>query len=138
MRRNHTYDIRYDTGDELRLIDEKLLRLPPAKGDSAAILEVGMVFFIATLPITFYISLTATSEFTRACVFVGILIVGVTMLIVRVELLINYASHFKYAGLCNIFRLTAVYLAPTILMIIAGAPNTVSKVCKHSDHVCIF
>jgi hypothetical protein len=132
VRHNHTYDIRYDTGDELRLIGEKLLRLPPAKGDSAAILEVGMVFFITTLPVSFYVALNATTEFTQACVFAGILVVGVIMLIVRVELLINYEHHFKFAGLCNIFRLTAVYLAPTILMIIAGAPNTVSSLI-HAD-----
>ena len=28
--------IRYDAGDELRLVDEKLIRLPPRKGDYAA------------------------------------------------------------------------------------------------------
>jgi hypothetical protein len=125
VRRNHTYDIQYDTGDELRLVNEKNLRLPPAKGDTAAIIEVGMVFYITTLPILLYIAIYSNVQYTRACISIGALIVAVVIFCVRVELLVNFVYHFKFAGVANIARLSLVYLAPVVIMMAAGSPDLV-------------
>ncbi len=126
VRRNHTYDIRYDGGDELRLVSEKLLRLPPAKGDFAYKVELGMVAIIASLPLMLMNAITQDTTAGQAGVFSVVLAVAVLLLLLRIELLINYARLFKFSGLYVILKLSLVYLVPIVLLIVAASPQLVT------------
>ena len=127
VRRNHTYDIEYDAGDQLRLISEKLLRLPPAKGDFAYKVEIGMVIVITTFPLTLLNAINQKTDAGRANVFVMVLVVAIVLLLLRVELLINYARLFKYSGFSIILSLSMVYLIPIVFLVVASSPLVVEQ-----------
>ena len=127
VRRNHTYDIRYDAGDELRLVSEKLLRLPPGKGDFAYKVELGVVVIIATLPLMLLYAFSQQTTAGQAGVFNVILAVAVLWLLLRLELLLNYARLFRFSGLYVILKLSTVYLVPIVLLVVASSPMLVTR-----------
>mmetsp|Transcript_27501 Transcript_27501/g.26315 ORF Transcript_27501/g.26315 Transcript_27501/m.26315 type:complete len:831 (+) Transcript_27501:56-2548(+) len=127
VRRNHTYDIRYDLGDELRLVDEHKLRLPPAKGNYAFRVELGMVIVVFISPIFLIISMrSALGSPQEGLTFLGIFIVGVLLLILRIGLFISYVRRFSFGGIIAIAKLSCMYIVPIIILLVACSPVTYS------------
>jgi len=113
-------------GDELRLVAEKNLRLPPAKGAFAYKVEMGMVVIVLTWPLAVLTVVNARTTATRSNAFIVVLLVAVALFVLRLELLFNYARLFKYSGFVVILKLSTVYLVPIVLLIVATSPTVVT------------
>jgi hypothetical protein len=117
VRKNHTYDIKYDPGDELRFVPETALRLPPEKRKFAYRVEMCVVSLVFTVPL----GLIAAYAIDPGLIFFGPAIMGVFLLLLRINIFFkNFYSHFS-AGCCIIFRLSLFYTLPIIFLIIASA-----------------
>jgi hypothetical protein len=128
VRRNRTYDIRYDRGDELRLVEESSLRLPPHKTNDVMQMELGACVIVITFPLFMLLTLQDTSSATssQGCpLFVGVLIVAVLLLALRMLRLCMYFHQYYDAGFLMVLRLSALSILPLFLTIIASAPTIV-------------
>ncbi len=66
-RPSHIYDIRYDTGDELRMVEEHLLRLPSAKGLYAYRTELRFCFIVLFFPLAVAASIMLSTPGMVCC-----------------------------------------------------------------------
>lgn len=112
----HTYDIKYDPGDELRYVPEKAIRLPPNKGNYAYRVEMCMVFIAVTFPL----GVIAAYTVQPGLIFFGPLLVGLYLSAVRIGSIFKYFSDYYAAGFCMIFKLSMVFTIPVILMTISS------------------
>lgn len=115
-RPNHTYDIRYDPGDELRLVHESHLRMPPEKRKYAYQVEVMMVFIVMTFPL----AVIAGMAITKELIFFNTFIIGGYLCLERLSALVAYFRRFYFAGFWPIFKVTMFFTLPLILMTIAS------------------
>lgn len=115
-RPNHTYDIRFDPGDELRLVLEENLRLPPEKRYFAYLIEFMMVVLVLSFPL----GLAIGSLAIPAAVTLGPLLVALVLFTVRVYKTIRYMRIYHYAGICPIFRLALFFTLPLFLLLLAS------------------
>ena len=51
VKNHHTYDIRYDTGDELRYVAQDKIRMRPDKGNFSYRVELGIVVVYVFMPL---------------------------------------------------------------------------------------
>ncbi len=114
-RANHTYDLVYDPGDELRLVPESELRMMPEKRTYAYYVELVVVFLVISFPVGIIASQTIQSSLLTFCPMVGSLF----LLVVRIAKFLKYMRHFKFAGIIPILKLTLFYTFP--LMLLLGA-----------------
>ncbi len=114
---NHTYDIRYDPGDELRLVEEKELRLPPEKKAYAYIVEIIMCYLVITFPLSVIASQSITPALLTFFPFCG----AAFLTFLRISKLIKFSRDFKYAGIWPLLKLSMFYTIPLILMTLACA-----------------
>lgn len=114
---NHTYDIKYDPGDELRLVHEQHLRLPPEKRTFAYWAEISMVFLVIFFPI----GLLAAYAVAPGLVFVGPLLVSLFLLSLRIAGAVKNCRKHSNAGCCIVFRLFLLFSVPLILLLLASA-----------------
>ena len=124
-RSNHTYDIRYDPGDELRLVQENLLRLPPEKRDYAYKAEICIVFIVWFLPI----SIIAAFQVAPGLILFSTLIVGGLLFGIRMYNFVKYTMKFINAGCCVIFKQTMLFALPLLFLTLA------SGVCLVKDSI---
>ena len=115
-RKNHTYDLRYDPGDELRLVDESEIRLPPEKRAYAYIVELTMLLLWLSLPVGILASQAITSGMITFFPFCA----SGFLLFLRISKLVQYFTDFKYAGVWVIFKLSMFYTLPLIVMLLAS------------------
>ena len=116
-RKNHTYDLRYDPGDELRLVEEKELRLPPEKRSFAYIVEVLMVYLFISFPVGLIASQTITPGLLTFFPFCA----AGFLLFLRVSKFIQYFREYKFAGCWTVMKLSLFYTLPIFLMFISCA-----------------
>ena len=116
VRDTHTYEIKYDPGDELRYVPEKAIRLPPNKGNYAYRVEMCMVFIAVTFPL----GIIAAYIIEPGLVFFGPLLVGIVLTALRVGSIFKYFSDYYAAGFWMIFKLSMLFTVPVILMTISS------------------
>ena len=116
-RSNHTYDIRYDPGDELRLVHEGHLRMPPEKRKYAYQVELMMVLIVMTFPL----AVIAGMAITKELMFFNTFIIGGYLCLERLSALVGYFRRFYFAGFWPIFKVTMFFTLPLILMTVASA-----------------
>jgi hypothetical protein len=116
-RKNHTYDIRYDPGDELRLVEEKELRLPPEKRSYAYLVEMTMAFLVLSFPV----GILASQVITPALFTFFPFCASAFLLFQRITRYITYFRQYKYAGCVTVLKLSMFYSLPLIVMLFASA-----------------
>ena len=114
---NHSYDITYDSGEELRYVLERHLRLPPEKGASAYVVEVILLFFIILQPVFLY---AAVSSETPGIFGTGFLLIGLVLFVYKIGMFVIRLGQQIEAGCCQIFKIHFFFMLPFLLMIIAG------------------
>jgi len=117
VRETHTYDIKYDPGDELRYVPEQAIRLPPNKGNYAYRVEMCMVFIAVTFPL----GIIAAYVVDPGLVFFGPLLAGLLLTSLRLASVCKYFRDYYAAGFGMIFKLSMVYTLPVLLMTISSA-----------------
>ena len=119
-RKNHTYDLRYDPGDEIRLVPEHELRLMPEKRTYAYIVELVMIYLVISFPVGLLASQTITPGLITFFPFCA----AGFLIFLRVQKFFMYVREFKYAGVVPVFKLALFYTIPLLLMCTACAGPT--------------
>ena len=114
-RPNHTYDIRYDPGDELRLVLEENLRLPPEKRAYAYRIEMMIVFLVLTFPL----GIAIASLGLPGAIFFGPFIVALVLFSIRIYRTVTTMRKYHYAGICPILRTAIFFTLPLFLLLLA-------------------
>jgi hypothetical protein len=115
-RANHTYDLRYDPGDELRLIDERHIRLPPEKRAYAYYVELTMVFLWLSFPI----GVIASQAIAPGLITFFPFVASSSLLFMRLSKLLKYVREYKFAGLWPIVKLSMFYTLPLLFMVLGS------------------
>lgn len=77
-----------------------------------------MVFLVLLFPISLMVALYTMSI---GMIFIGPLIVGLLLLLVRLLLFVQYFYNFYDAGCCQVFSLSLISIAPLLLLVISSA-----------------
>lgn len=115
-RSNHTYDIKYDSGDELRLVLEENLRLPPEKRTYAYRVEMMMIVLVLFFPL----GIVAAFVQMPGAVFLGPLLVALVLLPIRLYRTYTTLRAYHYAGCAPIFRLALFFFLPLFMLLLAS------------------
>lgn len=129
IRKNFTYDIRYDTSDEVRFVDAKHLRLGFQKGSYAYRVELGMAVLWIAFPLTLLLSVNSdpkSPDQSYGNVFIAPLLVSLILLVFRLVNFVQYVVNFKHAGCWVIFRTIAFFTFPVFMMMVASAVGLAS------------
>jgi hypothetical protein len=113
---NHVYDIIYDTGDEIRLIEEHEIRLPPSKGLYSYHIEL----YLSLLIVFFPISLIITIYLNQPNLFILPFLLFIIILLIHC--LMNFIeSFYEYyaAGCCLLFQQYLLFIYRLILFLIS-------------------
>jgi hypothetical protein len=114
---NRTYDIRYDTMDEIRFVLHKSLRTVPEKGPYAFRVELSMVAISVLSPLGAALGvLTGNFGF----LFVGALIASTMLFCIRMVTFLQYLNNYYNAGCSVIARLSSLYIFPLLFIMIAS------------------
>eukprot|EP01032_Pedospumella_encystans_P009840 gene9840-11553_t len=113
---NHTYDIRYDPGDEIRFVEERLIRTIPEKRAYAFRVEMGLVVIVLFTPLMIAAGVITNSN---GLGFLPALIVSAVLLGIRVVTFVQYFYNYYHAGMIAILKLSALYTLPLLLLLIA-------------------
>uniref|UniRef100_A0A7S0SVQ4 Uncharacterized protein n=1 Tax=Chromulina nebulosa TaxID=96789 RepID=A0A7S0SVQ4_9STRA len=115
-RRNHIYDIQYDSGDILRYVSETSLRQTAEKQIYSYRVELAMLFIVSTSPLC----LVAALAVKPGLVMAGILVAAVYLLALRISMFVRYFYFFYSIGLCSVMKLSSFLSLPLILLVVAG------------------
>lgn len=116
--KNHTYDIRYDPGDELRFVVGSAIRTIPEKRAYAFRVEMGLVLIAILSPLGMALGLMSGN--IGLCM-IGTLIVSAGLLLMRIVVFVQYFYNYYHAGMIAIAKLSAVYMLPLLFLMIASA-----------------
>jgi len=116
-RKNHTYDLRYDPGDELRLVNEHEIRMMPEKRSYAYIVELMVIYLIISFPV----GLLASQAISPGLITFFPFCAAAALVFLRVQKFVFYVRSFKFAGFVPILKLALFYTIPLIFMAIASA-----------------
>ena len=116
VRYNNTYDVKYDTGDEVRFVSPEQIRLPAEKKPYAYRVEMGLVLLLLSFPVCLLLSVTGSP----GLICLGLLIVSSLLLVLRLVLFVQYAINYSRAGLCHIAQLTLLFSLPLLMLLIAA------------------
>ena len=105
------YDIKYDTGEELRFVPRALLRLRPEKREYIYRVELCMVILIVSSPL----SIAAAFIISPAILCLGVFFISSQLLLAQIITLVNYMYLYYSAGFCIIFRQLLVHLFPLFI-----------------------
>lgn len=117
VKSNHTYDIRYDGGDELRFVLESAIRLRPEKRAYAYKVELCMVFIAVMLPLGLLLGVSGAP----GLIFVGPFLASLWLFILRLISFVQYMYNYYNAGLCKIGSTTLLYTLPVFFLMITSA-----------------
>lgn len=114
---NRTYDIRYDTTDEIRFVLHKVLRTVPEKRAYAFRVELSMVACVVLSPLGAALAvLTGNFGF----LLVGALVASTALFCIRLVTFLQYLNNYYNAG-CNVIaRLSSLYIFPLLFIMIAS------------------
>jgi hypothetical protein len=115
-RHNHIYDIKYDTGDDVRVVEENELRLPPGKGAMAYRTELG----IAMLVLFFPIGLMGAVLVGPGMIFFPTFLLSLALLVYRIQSFFETFLEFYSAGCCVIFQQSMIFTLPILLLFITS------------------
>jgi hypothetical protein len=113
---SHVYDIIYDTGDEVRLIEENELRLPPAKGSYAYLVELSIALVILFIPMALMLAIYLHSV---GIAFLPFLLFSFILFISRLNEFLNAFIEYYAAGCCLIFQQHLLFLYPLLFLFIS-------------------
>lgn len=114
---NHTYDIRYDPGDELRFVVEASIRTIPEKRAYAFRVEMGLVMIALLSPLGMSLGLMGGNP---GLCMIGTLIVSAGLLAIRLVVFVQYFYNFYNAGMCAILKLSSLFMLPLLFLLIAS------------------
>jgi hypothetical protein len=115
---NHTYDIRYDPGDEIRFVEESGIRTIPEKRAYAFRVEMGVVLIAVLTPLGMALGIMSGNP---GLSMIGLLVVSAGLLCVRVVVFVQYFYNYYHAGMLAILGLTSLYTLPLLFLVIASA-----------------
>ena len=115
VKMNHTYDIRYDPGDEIRFVQQTSLRSRPEKRKYAYRVELCMAILVITMPLALLLGVYAAPQM----LVIIPLLISITLLSLRVGSMIQNVANNSKAGLCYVMTLTMVYVMPLLFLLIA-------------------
>ncbi|KAJ1405764.1 hypothetical protein B484DRAFT_457014, partial [Ochromonadaceae sp. CCMP2298] len=116
--KNSTYDIRYDTGDQIRFVLASALRTCPEKRAYAYRIEMGMVFMVVCTPL---LAVLGALSGNFGLMLMGVLIPCVLLLLLRLKALVQYFCNYYNAGLNTILCLGGVFTLPLVFLVAACA-----------------
>lgn len=117
-RSSHVYDIIYDTGDEVRLLEESELRLPPSKGLYAYRVELGLALLGLFIPIGLMGGIFLQMPGFTLLPFTG---VAAVLLGFRVLEFLDSFREYYAAGCCLLFQQHLLVSYPLLTVVICGA-----------------
>eukprot|EP00603_Paraphysomonas_imperforata_P000158 CAMPEP_0114433898 /NCGR_PEP_ID=MMETSP0103-20121206/11950_1 /TAXON_ID=37642 ORGANISM="Paraphysomonas imperforata, Strain PA2" /NCGR_SAMPLE_ID=MMETSP0103 /ASSEMBLY_ACC=CAM_ASM_000201 /LENGTH=814 /DNA_ID=CAMNT_0001603703 /DNA_START=52 /DNA_END=2496 /DNA_ORIENTATION=- len=115
-RQNHIYDIKYDTGDDVRVVEEHELRLPPGKGAMAYRTELG----IAMLVLFFPLGLMGAIMMGPGLLFFPTLLFSISLLLYRIHSFFETFFEYYSAGCCVIFQQSMIFTTPILMLFITS------------------
>ena len=115
---NHTYDIRYDPGDEIRFVEGTAIRTIPDKRAFAFRVEMGLVLIVLVVPLGLAVGVLNNNP---GLGFIAPLVVSVVLLAVRVVMFCQYFYNYYHAGLIAVMKLSSIYFLPLLFLLIASA-----------------
>jgi hypothetical protein len=115
---NHTYDIRYDPGDEIRFVAGSAIRTIPEKRAYAFRVEMGIVVIFLMSPLGMALGLVAGN--IGLCM-TGLLMVSTTLLAIRLVMIAQYFYNYYNAGLLVVLKLSSLYTLPLVFLMGASA-----------------
>eukprot|EP01039_Chlorochromonas_danica_P005381 gene5381-5919_t len=118
-----SYDIRYDTGDEVRFVAGSELRLSAEKGAFAYRVEIGLVGLYIGFPLGLVLAILMVNP---GMTFLAPLIVGGVLFLIRLDNFLNYAYNFIEGGLYVILRSTMFFSLPLLFLFLTGIVGLVS------------
>eukprot|EP01033_Poteriospumella_lacustris_P007363 gene7363-5300_t len=124
VRKNRTYDIRYDMGDEVRFVPASQIRLGFEKGAYAYRVELMMTILWVTLPLGLVFAVSGGYDWTSyayGMVFLAPLLIALCLLLLRLVNFVQYVINFRNAGCCVIFKTTSLFTLPLLLLLITSA-----------------
>lgn len=124
IRKNRTYDIRYDMGDEVRFVPANQIRLGFEKGAYAYRVELMMTILWVTLPLGLVFAVSGGYDWTSyayGMVFLAPLLIALCLLLLRLVNFVQYVINFRNAGCCVIFKTTSLFTLPLLLLLITSA-----------------
>jgi hypothetical protein len=116
-RSSGVYDIIYDTGDEVRMIEEHELRLPPSKGLYAYRVELALAILVLTIPLSLMAAIAMNSP---GIAFFPLTIFSTILLFFRLFEFLESFSEYYAAGCCLIFQQHLLLSYPLILVFLAS------------------
>lgn len=107
---------RYDTGDEVRMVPESQLRLPPGKGCYAYRVELCLALLVLFFPI----GVLAAITISPALFVFPLLILSLALLYLRVAAFLEYFREYYTAGCLVIAKQSALFTVPILMLLISS------------------
>lgn len=117
LKPNHMYDIKYDTGEELRFVLESALRMVPEKRRYAYRVEMAMVVIVVFTPLGMLLALTSGDA---GLIALPLLLSMATLLALRFGTFVQYLVNFYNSGCITIFAFFILYGLPVLLLTAAA------------------
>lgn len=114
---NKMYDIKYDTGEELRFVLESALRMVPHKRRYAYRVEMAMAVITTFTPFGLTLAFISDAGF----VFLPLLLASVALLILRLGAFCQYFYNFYNSGAITMVIFFLLYGLPVLLLTVAAA-----------------
>jgi hypothetical protein len=124
IRKNNTYDIRYDMGDELRFVHPSQLRLGFEKGAYAYRVELCMMILWVSFPAGLVFAITTGYNwltYAYEMVFLVPLLISLCLMMFRITNFIQYVVNFHHAGCWVIFKTTALLTLPLFFLMVTSS-----------------
>ena len=115
-RSNHIYDIRYDTGDDVRVVEEHELRLPPGKGAMAYRTELCISLLILFFPLSIIGAILVSPGFF----FLPTLALSAFLLSYRAYAFVDTFREYYTAGCCVIFQQSMIFSLPLLMLLVTS------------------
>ena len=108
---------RYDTGDDVRMIEEHELRLPPGKGQYSYRAELAIALLVLFFPLGILGALVMDSP---GIFFAPLVIMALVLVMYRALEFQEAFSEYYAAGCCVIFQQHSLIFTPLLLLLASG------------------
>ena len=116
VRFNNTYDVKYDTGDEVRFVAPTHIRLLAEKKPFAYAVEIGMAMLVLSFPLCLLLSMSGS----QGMLCLGLLLVSAVLLAYRILLFVQYVYNYSNAGCYQISVINLIFTLPLLLSMFAA------------------
>jgi hypothetical protein len=114
--RNHCYDVKFDTGDEVRFVPEKSIRCLPEKKPYSYRVELGILMMVIMFPICLAFSLL----YFPGLLLLGQFLFSISLISIRVVLFIQYFYNLYSAGFCVALQSFLFFSLPLLFLLIVS------------------